>query len=204
MDLVVSSDHPTEAGVAGRLVDLLCSAGAAVDGLHGDGSPLATALHFATLDSVLVLIARGARTDNPAFAAAAGRTDWLQSWLDGAVDTAMPPPAFFPLASDRVVAAEQALVFASMCGQTDAVRFLLDRGVHVNASPPGSHWTATALHTAAVQGQIAVVDLLLRRGADATLTDGRYHATPRGWLGHARGPRKALARTVAGLLARGA
>ena len=202
MDLVVSSDHPTEAGVAGRLVDLLCAAGAAVDGLHGDGSPLATALHFATLDCVQVLIARGARTDNPAFAAAAGRTGWLRSWLDGAAGTAVPPPAFFPLASDRARAAEQALVFASMCGQIEAVRLLLDRGVNVNASPPGSHWTATALHTAAVQGQTAVVDLLLRRGADMTLRDPRYHATPAAWLSHARGPRKALARAVADLLGR--
>src|SRR3954451_926989 len=32
LGLVVSSDHPNEAGVAGRLVALLCSAGAAVDG----------------------------------------------------------------------------------------------------------------------------------------------------------------------------
>jgi hypothetical protein len=83
MDLLVSSDHPTEAGVAGRLVELLCSAGAAVDGPKGDGSPLATALYFATLDCVCALIARGASTNNPAFAAAAGRRDWLQSWLDG-------------------------------------------------------------------------------------------------------------------------
>ena len=139
MELLVSSDHPTEAGVAGRLVDLLCSAGAVVDGVRGDGSPLATALCFATLDCVAALIARGARTDNPIFAAAAGRIDWLQSWFDGGSGTPTSPvPAFLPLATDRVVAAEQALVFACMCGQTEVVRRLLDRGVNVNASPPAA------------------------------------------------------------------
>ncbi|MBV9234843.1 MAG: ankyrin repeat domain-containing protein [Xanthobacteraceae bacterium] len=200
MDLLVSSDHPTEAGVAGRLVDLLCSAGAAVDGPDGRGSPLATALYFGTLDCVCALIAHGARTDNAAFAAAAGRTDWVQSWLDGANVMMRPPPGSFPLSSDRAVAAEQALVFASMCGQTEVVRLLLDHGVNVNANPPGSHWTATPLHTAAIQGQTVVVDLLLRRGADRTLRDSRYQSAPIGWLPHARAPRRALTREVAVLL----
>jgi len=87
-----------------------------------------------------------------------------------------------------------------MCGQTDVVRLLLDRGVNVNANPPGSHWTATPLHTAAIQGQTVVVDLLLRRGADPTLRDSRYQAPPIGWLSHARAPRRALAREIAALL----
>lgn len=201
MNLLVSSDHPTDAGVAGRLVELLCSAGAAVDGPDDDGSPLGTALYFATLDCVSALIARGARQNNPIFAAAAGNAAWMQSWLDGDEGIAMrPAPEFFPLSPDRGVAAEQALVFASMCGQANVVRLLLDRGVDINADPPGSHWTATPLHTAAVQGQTVVVDLLLRRGADPKLKDTRYQSTPFGWLPHARGPRRALAREVAVLL----
>jgi hypothetical protein len=203
MELIVSSDHPTEAGVAGRLVDLLCLAGAAVDGVRGDGSPLATALCFATLDCVVALIARGARTENPIFAAAAGRVDWLQSWFDGGAGTPTSPlPAFLPLATDPVVAAEQALVFACMCGQTGVVRMLLVRGVNINASPPGSHWTATPLHTATIQGQTAVVQLLLQRGADPALRDSRYAGTARDWVAHARGPRRGLARVVADLLDR--
>jgi hypothetical protein len=66
MGLLVSSDHPTEAGVAGRLVELLCSAGAAVDGSDDDSSPLGTALCFGTLDCVCALIAPArARTMQP-------------------------------------------------------------------------------------------------------------------------------------------
>ncbi|WP_442894581.1 ankyrin repeat domain-containing protein [Bradyrhizobium sp. AZCC 1588] len=147
------------------------------------------------------LLARGARTDNLAFAAAAGKTDWVQSWLDGDKSVAVGPvPAFFPLSSDRVVAAEQALVFASMCGQTRVVRLLLDRGTNVNANPPGSHWTATPLHTAAIQGQAIVVELLLQRGADPTLRDSRHQSTAIEWVRHARGPRRSLARAVSVLL----
>ena len=102
MNLLVSSDHPTEAGVAGRLVELLCSAGAAVDGPDDDGSPLETALYFATLDCASALIERGARTDNVAFAAAAGRTDWVQSWLDGNGSiTARSAPKIFVIRSRR-------------------------------------------------------------------------------------------------------
>jgi hypothetical protein len=205
LGLLASSDHPQEAGTGGRLVALLCSAGAAVDGPAGDGSPLATALAFGTLDCADVLIARGARTDNPIFAAAAGRITWLRTWLDGLDVTTGPPlPRFLPLASDQRTAAEQALVFAAMCGQTEVVRFLLDRGVDINSSPPGSHWTATPLHAAAGQGQTVVVDLLLRRGADWSRKDERHRSTPAVWTKHARPPRRALACVVAQMLERAA
>jgi hypothetical protein len=201
LGLVASSDHPQEAGTAGRLVALLCSAGAAVDGPAADGSPLATALVFGTLNCADVLLAHGARTDNPIFAAAAGRIMWLRAWLDGLeVNTGPPVPAFLPLASDRRIAAEQALVFAAMCGRTEVVRFLLDSGVDIHSSPPGSHWTATPLHTAAGQGQTVVVDLLLRRGADWSRKDERHRSTPAVGTKHARPPRSALARVAAQML----
>jgi hypothetical protein len=203
LELLVSSDHPTEAGVAGRLVELLCSAGAAAEGPAGDGSPLATALFFGTVECVSALIARGARTDNVVFAAAAGRAAWVGSWLSASQRAVRDPvPEFFPLSSERAEAAEQALVFASMCGQTEVVQVLLARGVNVNANPPGSHWTATPLHTAAGQGQTVVIELLLRHGADLTLKDARYGGTPADWAQHARGPRKALARAAVALMDR--
>jgi len=150
---------------------------------------------------VCALIARGARTDNAAFATAAGRTDWLQAWLDGKSTTAArSAPAFFRLSPVPAVAADQALVFAGMCGQIKAARLQLGRGVSANRNPPGSHWTATAVRTAAVQGQASVVALLLQRAADPTLRDFRYQSTPIGWLQGARCPRQRLTREVAALL----
>jgi ankyrin repeat protein len=182
--LLVSSDHPARAGVSARLVHVLCDAGAAVDGLDGDRLPLSTALLFGRIECVDALLERGARTDNLVFAAAGGDLGWTRRWLDGDSDLVVEPCPSFPLEDDRRALAEQALVFASLCGRVDVVRLLLDAGIHVNATPTGSHWTATALHAAAGQGQRAVVELLLERGADPTIKDVRYQSTPLGWARH--------------------
>ncbi|HET9626709.1 MAG TPA: ankyrin repeat domain-containing protein [Kofleriaceae bacterium] len=184
LSLVVSSDHPARAGVAAPLVHLLCDAGAALDGLAGDQLPLATALLFGRVECVDALLGRGARHDNLVFAAAAGDAAWVARWL--ARDPALVEhrPACFPFEDDRAAVAEQALVFASLCGRTDVVRVLLDHGINIDATPTGSHWTATALHAAAGQGQRAVVELLVERGADQTIKDIRYQSTPLDWATH--------------------
>jgi ankyrin repeat protein len=182
--LLVSSDHPARAGVSARLVHILCDAGAAVDGIDGDRLPLSTALLFGRIECVDALIARGARTDNIVFAAAGGQLAWVTRWLDRDPSLAETPCSTFPLDDDRRVAAEQALVFASLCGRLEVVRLLLDRGINIDATPPGSHWTATALHAAAGQGQLAIVELLVERGADQSIKDVRYQSTPLGWATH--------------------
>ena len=181
LSLVVSSDHPARAGVSARLVQILCDAGAAVDGLGGDRLPLSAALLFGRIECVNALIALGARTDNLVFAAAAGQLEWVRRWLDRDPSLEATGCTSFPLDDDRGTLAEQALVFASLCGRLDVVRLLLDRGTPIDATPPGSHWTATALHAAAGQGQRAVVELLVERGADQSIKDVRYQATPLDW-----------------------
>jgi len=181
LSLVVSSDHPARAGVSAKLVHILCEAGAAVDGLGGDRLPLSAALLFGRLECVDALIACGARIDNVVFAAAAGQLDWDRRWLDRDPSLAVTPCTSFPLDDDRATLAEQAMVFASMCGRLEVVRLLLDHGTYIDATPPGSHWTATALHAAAGQGQRAVVELLVARGADQSIKDARYQATPLDW-----------------------
>ena len=202
LDLLASSDHPNEAGVAGRLTVVLCSHGAAVDGVEGNGSPLATALYFANLDCVDALLTVGARTENVVFAAAAGKTDWVDAWLEGdRDDAARPVPASFPLASNRRIAAQQALVFASMCGRIEVVRALVGRGVDVNACPPGSHRTGAALHTAAYQGQVEIAAFLLKSDADPAIRDARHRGTPLEWTQHAPRRRRGGAQEVARLLA---
>ena len=200
LSLLVSSDHPNAAGIAGRLIAILCAHGAAVDGVDGDGFPLATALCFANIDSVDALLAAGARSENVVFAAAAGTTDWIRAWLDGDGHGGRTPvPASFPLSPDRRIAAQQALVFASMCGRIDVVRLLVGRGVDVNASPPGSFRTGPALHTAAMQGQVEVVAFLLAHGADPRIRDSRYQGTALDWTRHAPRRRTAQAEAVARL-----
>ncbi len=181
MSLLVSSDPPARAGVSARVVHVLCDAGAAVNGLHDDRLPLSAALLFGRVECFNALVARGARTDNLVFAAAAGDLDQVRRRLDRDPSLVSTPCTTFPLEDDPRVLAEQAMVFASLCGRVDVVRLLLDRGTHVDATPPGSHWTATALHAAAGQGQLAVVELLVQRGADQTIKDARYQATPLDW-----------------------
>ncbi|MGH9888033.1 MAG: ankyrin repeat domain-containing protein, partial [bacterium] len=125
-------------------------------------------------------------TDNIVFAASGGQLAWVERWLDRDPTLAEHPCPSFPLDDDRTVLAEQALVFASLCGRTDVVRLLLDRGTNIDATPPGSHWTATALHAAAGQGHRAVVELLLDRGADGSIKDVRFQSTALGWATHLR------------------
>jgi ankyrin repeat protein len=181
LSLLVSSDHPARAGVSASLVHVLCDAGAAVDGLDGDRLPLSAALLFGRIECVNALIAHDAHIDNLVFAAAAGQLDWVRRWLDRDPTLTSAACSTFPLEEDPRILAEQALVFASLCGRLDVVRLLLDRGTHIDATPPGSHWTATALHAAAGQGQRAVVELLVERGADQSIKDARYQATPLDW-----------------------
>lgn len=184
LSLLVSSEHPARAGVAAPLVHLLVDAGAAVDGLHDDQLPLSAALLFGRVECVDALLACGARHDNIVFAAAAGDAAWVQRWLALDVTVTEHFTHVFPFEDDRASVAEQALVFASLCGRTEVVRILLDAGINIDATPTGSAWTATALHAAAGQGQREVVELLVERGADQSIKDVRYQSTPLGWATH--------------------
>lgn len=52
----------------------------------------------------------------------------------------------------------------------------------VNAIDEGG---ATALHHAAWEGDLAMIGRLLDAGADPSITDRRFGATPQGWAEHA-------------------
>lgn len=64
-------------------------------------------------------------------------------------------------------------------GRPDAVRLLVDLGFDLNARR-----RTTALHEAALRGDFPMVVLLLDLGADPTIVDEEYDATPRGWAQH--------------------
>lgn len=77
-----------------------------------------------------------------------------------------------------------ALLGACRAGSVGAVRFLLDRGIPVDLHPPGSEWGGIGhpgLHHAAVNGNLAVVQLLLERGADVALVDDQFGSTALAW-----------------------
>lgn len=82
-----------------------------------------------------------------------------------------------------------ALVMAAAGGRRRAVELLLDLGVPVDVRGRGDGaghdgWN-TALHEAALRADHDMVALLLARGADPTVRDARFDATPAGWAAHA-------------------
>jgi hypothetical protein len=75
-------------------------------------------------------------------------------------------------------------------GRWDLVIGLVQRGAPVSTTG------RTALHLAAGAGELAVVKVLLDHGADPTVTDPEYHATPLQWARFLR--RTAVAEYLAG------
>lgn len=66
-------------------------------------------------------------------------------------------------------------------GETDAVRWLLDRGADVNAKWIGWDTKATPLHVAASRGHGDIVRLLLAAGADPEIHDSVHDSDAFGW-----------------------
>jgi ankyrin repeat protein len=171
MSLLVSSRVPAEAGLQGELVELLLEHGAALEG-RGErwGTPLLTALVFDCPQAVTALLRRGAATDDVAVAAGLGRVDDVTRLLP------------------RASAARRhlALALAAQHGQVEALRVLLDAGEDPDRyNPKYAHAHATPLHQAALAGHLAVVELLLTRGARLDREDKIYRATALGWARHA-------------------
>jgi ankyrin repeat protein len=76
------------------------------------------------------------------------------------------------------------LIWAAACNRTEAAEWLLDHGANVNQKGTFGGVThgqgITALHIAAQSGHMPMVKLLVKRGADRSLKDDLYHATPEG------------------------
>ena len=185
LNWLVSSHHPAAAGVMRGLTEILCQAGAAIDGLDDDSSPVFTALGFGHTQAAEVLFSQGAKIDNLALAAASGELERVKEFFRGdrlvAGDTQRCSLAWFPLPRDDRQIAELALVLAAMSGHDDIVRFLIEAGVDKNAMPPGTHVTAAPLHTACLAGQKSTVKLLIELNCDPTLREPRYGGDALGW-----------------------
>ena len=81
-------------------------------------------------------------------------------------------------------------VAAAACNRTRAAKWLLDHGADVNrrgtfGGPSHGHGV-TALHLAAQSGHMAMVMLLVERGADVSAEDDLHHATPGAWAEHSK------------------
>jgi ankyrin repeat protein len=165
MEMLVSSVHPHAAGVQVSLVETLLDFGAAVDGVENDGSPLMTAFRFHYPKAADALVRRGARVDNIISAAAVGRVDLVDTFVNerGALrpDVPLVDVKWPHLPRDPTVHLGYALTWAATFAPSEVVELLLRKGV----DPSGHDDDATALHFAAAYGRMDLVRLLMKYGA---------------------------------------
>jgi ankyrin repeat protein len=83
--------------------------------------------------------------------------------------------------SPEILANPQHLLGACNRGEVETIRFLLDAGANVNGVDDHG---VSPLHRAAWNDQSEVVRMLLSRGADPTLREKNYNATPHEWAVH--------------------
>ncbi len=80
------------------------------------------------------------------------------------------------------------LLWAVYADQVEAAEWLLDHGADPDLRHDfggiGHGEAAVAMHLAAQYGQLRVLRLLLARGADPTIRDGAFNATPLEWAEH--------------------
>jgi ankyrin repeat protein len=76
---------------------------------------------------------------------------------------------------------QAALAAAALNGKTEAVAWLLQLGVDLDAYNVGSFPTATPLHNAVSSGSLATVKLIVEAGAPLDKRDTAYHATALDW-----------------------
>lgn len=109
--------------------------------------------------------------------------------VDGFVAAALAGDAVDAAVAPAARAAYPGLVvWATVVGGAPAVRRLVAHGFDVNArgrsdAPRFDEWE-TALHHAAGQGDLALIRVLLELGADPTVRDARFGATPADWARH--------------------
>jgi ankyrin repeat protein len=165
MNLLVSSAHPAAAGLQPALVDVLLEYGAAANGTRNDGSPLMTALAFGYAPAAGALVRGGARTDGVIAAAALGSIERVADMLIDATTlrsgTPLIAPIWLRLPGDPAVHIRFALAWACRFARWDVAGLMLDRGVDPASS---DNDRMTAMHWAAANGGLDLVDRLLRMG----------------------------------------
>jgi len=201
-DVDTEGGHPLTAAVsfgALRVAEALIDNGAKVDGVDGDGVPMAYAMHFTFREIAELLARRGAKLD-VRFAAGLGRLDIVKSFF---ADKGSLKPGSGALADpfglerkqkgqsvfwcERTPAniLSQALYYACIHNELQVAEFLLSQGADINAIVPGLDIQATILHRVAALGVIEprtrVLNFLLEHGASLTVRDLAFHGSPVGW-----------------------
>jgi hypothetical protein len=163
LGLLISGAAAREAGRQLELMDALLAAGA-----RATPDAIDVALAHQEREAVAALLRAGYPSTAP-IAAGLGRTDELPALLAGATRQE----------------ANRALGLAVINDQPYAARLALDAGADVGAFLP-VHAHSTALHQAALTDDVALIDLLLARGAPTDVRDRVWNGTPLDWAIHER------------------
>ena len=194
-----------------EITELFLDRGATIEGT-GSWSPLEEALYWNNQGVISLLLKRGASVDNLRKASALGRIDLIESLFNS--DGSLKPEAgkidwpFGEFAEsnmksqikdelqakvaqwsdDQQDIINNAFVYACMHNQIDAARLLLEKGVQIDAIPPGFDYSGTGLHYAAHTGHREMVEFLIQQGAQVDITDTKVNSTPAGWAEHGGHP----------------
>jgi ankyrin repeat protein len=161
LELVMTSSPAREQGLQIPLLERLMKAGATPTAKAID----VTLAHW-ELAPIRALLQGGHPMTAP-IAAALGQTDRLKDLLREAS------------AADI----QNAFGMAVINRQTEAARLALDAGADVNGFLP-VHAHSTALHQAAIDDNLDLMELLVERGARTDIADRLWDSTPLGWASH--------------------
>ena len=163
--------HHAAAANRPAMVRLLIDLGADVDATdETGGTPLTIAAGEGADPSILAMLEGAGATLDLLAAVTLERYDLAARMLEE--DPARIGPAGRDTIALHVLVAKR---------NAAAVRWLIDRGVDVNAKRVLWDCNQTALHVTAEHGAIELTLTLLDAGADPDIRDDKYHATVLGW-----------------------
>lgn len=156
LGLVATSVHPVNAGVQQEIMEVLIAYGAnpnhAVAPVYTDGMLILACLHNGRIEPLKYLAEKGAKVDLEG-AGGVGDLEIVKSYfatggklIDGGLNEKL----------------NACFCWACQSGNKNVVEYLLGQGIDINTRSHGM----TALHSAAFDGHIEIVKLLLDRNAD--------------------------------------
>ncbi|HKP73999.1 MAG TPA: ankyrin repeat domain-containing protein [Longimicrobiaceae bacterium] len=179
MGLLITSKQASDRGFSGPLMDLLLERGARLDLHRPDALDPALANHAPRAAERMIEL--GAKAD--IFAAAAlGRLDLLRAMFGADGRLLARPRRRGRLMSARD-AIGLAMLYAYVAGRREAVDFLLEKDGNWNMTGVNN---GTAMHRAAWDGDLEMVQRLIARGADIYNRDNPWDSTPLSWAQHNR------------------